>query len=852
VASVMENIEKKQYDRVNLALGLFVLLFSFIIYLITVQRTLSFWDCGEFIACSYILGVPHPPGNPLFCLIGRIFSILPIAADIGFRVNLLSVVSSAFAAMFGYFVVVKLIKEWYGGRLDTMQRLGAYTGGLIGSLLMAFSLTNWNSAVEAEVYGLSMFLITFLIWLILVWSDKRMEPGANKYLILIAYLSSLSIGIHLATYLIVPLIFILIFLVDKELLKNWAFWLTCVVLMSPLLSIVLFMYLAIGWLIITGAIYFLSNNRQKYALPFFMILASFAAFSVHTYIPIRAAQRPAINENAPSNWPAFKGFLDRKQYGQKSMAERMFVRRGTWGNQFGTHPRMGFWGFFWDQYGITGKVFIWTLFPLGLIGLGELVHRRWKKGVPFFLIVLAATVGLVLYMNFADGTMQGQLGADDAHLEVRDRDYFWQSGFILYALAIGIGFTAIWDLVYGALRRRGSIAKATAVLLVGLVLPVIALSKNYFEIDRSENFIPYDYAYNLLISADSNAVVFTNGDNDTFPVWCLQEVYGIRTDVRIANLSLLNTNWYIKQLKNDMGVPISFSDAQIDQLRHYRTSEGKLMRIQDIMIDNIIETNRWNVPVMFAVTVSDNNRSYKGQRVDDHLELSGMMYRLVKESGNDMIDAEKTTKLYIDEFKYRGVADSTISKDENSSRLTNNYAAGFVYAAEMMRKDGKTDEAVGLMKKAIEVVPGAWQNYAFLAQLYVNLDSIQALDEMLHQASSSVDLSQVRMSLANTYWGRQKKSEAYEILNEGLATNPNAKNTYSQLLSYYYRDKEYDSLEALLVRWIGANPDDAEAREALVEVRKFIKQEAGSTSVNVKQLDVPAASDSQKSTDTSR
>lgn len=840
--AVDETVEKKQIDVINLYFGLFVLLSSFVVYLLTVQQTLSFWDCGEYIACSYILGVPHPPGNPLFVLIGRLFSILPVAADIGFRVNLLSVVSSAFAAMFGYFIVVKLVKDWFGEEFDTIRRIGAYAAGLIGALLMAFSYTNWNSAVEAEVYGLSMLAITLIIWLVLTWVEKRHESGSSKYLILIAYLGSLSIGVHLAAFLILPMVFLLILLVDKSLRRNWMFWVTCAVLLVPLMSITKFMYISAAWAVISGLIYFMSGRNKQLAVPFLMVLAGFTAFTVHTYVPIRAELRPAINENAPTykDWGAFERFLDRKQYGQESMVERMFERRGDWSNQFGTHRRMGFWGFFWKQYGITGHLFTFTLFPLGLIGLGELLHRRWKKGVPIFLMVLAATVGLVIYMNFADGTMQGQLGADDAHLEVRDRDYFWQSGFVLFALAIGIGFAGIWDMVYSGLRRRRDLAKLTLGLLLALVLPVAAVAKNYQEMDRSNNFIPYDYAYNLLVSADSNAVVFTNGDNDTFPVWCLQEVYGIRQDVRIANLSLINTSWYIKQLKNELGVPISFTNAQIDGLRHTRTSDGRLMRIQDIMIDNIIETNRWKEPIHFAVTVSDHNRLYKGKSIDDHLEMTGMMYRLTRESGRDMIDAEETVRLYTEEYKYRGVADSTIYKDENSARLTNNYAAGFMYAADMMKREGKIEDALKMMRRSIEIVPGSWQSYAYLMQLYSDLDSLDTAAGLLARAPRDGNISQLWVTLANEYWLKQRKNEAYDLLKTRLAVVPDDKTVYGQLMSFYYRDQAYDSLESLLALWLDDHPDDSEASAALTEVRKLTQPDTAATGIEVKQVDVPS------------
>ncbi len=825
-------------DRVNLGLGIFVYLFTFIVYLMTVQRTVSFWDCGEFVACSAILGIPHPPGAPLWILIGRIFSILPTASDIGFRINIISVLTSSGAAMFGYFVIVKFVRDWFGETITDVQRLGMYAAGLFGSLIMAFAFSNWNSAIEAEVYGAAMLLMMIIIWATLCWAERRDQPGANKWLILIAYLSVLSIGIHMTTYLIMPFIYLMIILISDTLRRDWRIWVTGLVLLSIVISIPLFIYCLPIWLLICSAIY-LTKRNPVWALPFYLMVAGFAGWTCQSYIIIRANEKPAINENAPDNWSKFMSYIERKQYGQGSMVVRMFTRRGALANQFGRHPHMGFWGYFENQYGITKTAFTFTLFPLGLWGLWELWIRRKEKGIPFFFMVFAATAGMVLYMNFADGTMAGKFLNDEAYLEVRDRDYFWQPGFILFAMAIGLGFAALWDILYRIFATKGA-PKAVYGMLVFLFVPLVALKANYHENDRSNNYISWDYAYNLLMSADKDAVVFTNGDNDTFPVWALQYAYGIRKDVRIANLSLINTDWYIKQLKNEMGVPISLSDAQIENLHPYRTPDGKIHRVQDDMIDNIIETNRWNVPVHFATTVSDDNRLYKGKPIDDHLEMNGMMYRVKKDSGKEMVDIDGTIGLYQNTFRFRGVADSTVFKDENAARLTNNYSAGFLMASEGLRKKGDYSEAIQLAKQSLGVVPGQWQTYAYLMQLYTDMDSLPRAEEIARSAPPSVDVEMGWIAIATGLWQDNKdKARAYQILSGILERNPNHENAYQQLLRIYYQDKQYDSLENLLTRWGSNHPNDTDVQDALAEVRRLKSMDTLRTGVRVRQVDVP-------------
>ena len=568
--------------------------------------------------------------------------MLPTASDIGFRINLISVITSAGSAMFGYFVIVKFVRDWYGENITDVQKLGMYASGLIGSLLMAFCFSNWNSAIEAEVYGAAMLLMMIILWATLCWAERREQPGANKWLVLVAFLSALSLCVHQTTYLIMPFIYLMIVMLSENLRRDWRIWVTGVILLSVVVSIPFFLYGGAIWLVICAATY-LSKRNPAWALPFFMMAATAAGWSCQAYIIVRADEKPAINENAPDNWNTFMSYLERKQYGTESMVTRMFTRRGTWANQFGRHEHMGFWGYFENQYGIKKTLFTFTLFPLGLWGLVELWLRRKEKGLPYFLMVFAGTVGMVLYMNFADGTMAGKFATDEAYLEVRDRDYFWQPGFILFAMAIGIGFAALWDILHRYFASKGRPSTVNAMLIFTLV-PLVALKANFHENDRSNNFISWDYAYNLLSSCDQNAIVFTNGDNDTFPVWALQYAYGIRKDVRIANLSLINTDWYIKQLKNEMGVPISLSDAQIEGLRHMRMPDGKILRVQDVMIDNIIETSRWNTPIHFAVTVSDDNRIYKGKPIDDHLEMSGMMYRLKKETIKETVDVDRTIR----------------------------------------------------------------------------------------------------------------------------------------------------------------------------------------------------------------
>ena len=590
--------QKKEFDKINALLAVLVAIISFIIYRLTVAPTLSYWDCGEFIACAHILGNPHPPGSPLFVLVGRVFDLLHLGADVAFRINLVSVVSSTFSAMFTYLVMVRLVSSWYAGTQNyRLGRLIAYVAGITGALFMAFGETNWNNSVEAEVYGLSMLLMMAMFWLGLKWFDYRYSPQGQRIVLLTAFLAMLSVGVHLTVFLVVPFVAVFFSLKREASHNDWGviagffvFELLLIMVLTGsyanyriflglsavafvgvlfyvrnkihwpvLLSFAALSPIMIGfypflagliiWSVLATLIYF-ATRKELWRLAMLIMVAGAIGFSVHIYIPVRSTMHPIIDENTPSrSFKTFVDFLDRKQYGNISMTERMFARRGTWQNQFGDHARMGFLRFFKDQY--SSEALFPIFFIIGLLGMFVMAMRNPSWGYIFIALFLIASVGLVLYMNFADGTKYNP-NTGDAYQEVRDRDYFFTPAFILFGMAIGLGMGGIMELVREWTSKLGEKTSRLAVIATSILVltPIIPAQANYFANNRSRNHMAYCYAYNLLSSCDRNAILFTSGDNDTFPVWCVQEIYNFRKDIRVVNFSLLNTDWYTWQLSN--------------------------------------------------------------------------------------------------------------------------------------------------------------------------------------------------------------------------------------------------------------------------------------------------------------
>ncbi len=810
-------------DRLHPVLAALVLLIAFLIYNATKAPTLSFWDCGEFIACSNILGIPHPPGTPLYIMIGRIFSIIPFHADISARVNMFSAMSGAFASMFAFLILYRVIKLWSAkNTFSGWSRAVAYIGAIVGTSMFSFGRTHWNNTMEAEVYSPAMLLLVISIWLFLRWHDRRDERNSDKYLVLIMYLAFLSIGIHMTTFMFMPALFLMVVLFSERHRRDFRFYITGTLLFLIALSLDLFFENSyfflngIWFVVLIWGTLFTRQYMWRFSLALF--LAAVLGLSCQIYTPIRSAQKPSINQNNPSqSFATFKRFLERKQYGEQSMLKRAMTRRGEWENQLGNHQRMGFWGFFSEQYGINGRHF-GVLFVLGLLGLFELARRRPKIGWPFILMILLGTIILVWYMNFADGTRQDPL-TGQGHIEVRDRDYFFTPGFILFGMAIGLGVAGLLEMAREALsgKKKALQTPIMAVLSFLVLLAAVPLKANYFYCDRSRNYTPYDFADNLLKSCEPNSILFIGGDNDTFPIWCLQEVYNVRPDVTAVNLSLSNTNWYLKQVRDYMGIPLRWNDREIDAMRHRVSADGKMYRVQDQVLDEILTINQWERPINFALTVGVEARQYRGRDLGNYLVMRGMVYRLNKGERPGSIDMEKTRDLFDNEFSFRSLADSTIYKDGRTKSLTGNYTTALVLMADSLRKIEDYDEAIRLTRQAIRLVPFEYQSFNYLTQLFVDADYEDSIPGVMEEVSPE-RLREIYFiwGLANKYKGDRQKAK--DILQKTIELYPRYKDAFREYTLLLYEDNQLSELQDLVRVWLTNNPKDEEARRIMQEL----------------------------------
>ncbi len=786
-------MDPKKLNRL-IAVGVFFA--ALLTYIRTLSPTVVFWDVGEFCAAAFSLQVPHPPGAPLFLLIAKIASLFPIVGDIAVRMHFMSAFSAAAAVAFLYLVTVDLIELWRGVPTTMFDKVVVYGSSVIGALSLAYSKTFWFNAVEAEVYGLSMFFVGLILWLGLRWYERAERDSGDRYLLLIAYIVGLAVGVHLLAILALWPVMLLWYFRNHEFeMKSFMKFMVG----ATVIFLVIYpgivkelpslldgdfrgtksdLITVIPIVALIGAAFFVYRSQREkrrllnVALLGFLLIV--LGISTYAMVYIRANAQPPMNENDPSTIGRLVSYLNREQYGSAPMLERrwdadpekqayharyksdldymwryqivhMYFRYLGW-NYIGSEGDM-------RDAGVDVKQLLLVPFILGLIG----AWYQWKRQpkISFIMIVTFVLMGvlLALYQNQQEP-------------QPRERDYFYVGSYFVFSLWIAFGVLGIIDLLKERVGRQAMGVGAGVLVAAFVFVPANMFRVNFDDADRTGNYVAWDYSYNLLQSCEPDAILFTNGDNDTFPLWYLQDVEAVRRDVRIVNLSLVNTSWYIKQLKHQephgaKRVPISLSDAEIADIRPMQyeprmmelpvgpevvrrfttedkltidtaiTNNGvlrfymphameysglKLLRAQDIMVYDIVRTNNWQRPVYFAMTVADDGKI--GLR--EYMRLSGLAFKLVPAKANPYwagID-EQTMRTHIFSapvqpsltyqpgFRWRGLADSTVYYDEDTRRLlTNNYRNMFISLALYYSQGNRQEEVAPILDRMEEVIP---------------------------------------------------------------------------------------------------------------------------------------------------
>ena len=792
------------YKNLNNILGWLIFAIATFTYCSTIEPTASFWDCGEYIACSQKLEVGHPPGAPFFLLVAKFFSLFSFGdvTKAAMWINIMSALCSSFSILFLFWTITRLAKKVIiksGETIEGAKMFAILGSGSIGALAYTFSDSFWFSAVEGEVYAMSSFFTAIVFWAILKWEEEADEPLATRWIILIAYLMGLSIGVHLLNLLVIPAICFIYYY--KKYNFTWKGWfvtgilslvilggiqagiipgivklsadyelfftntlglgfntgtifyfilLLCFITFAIIYSLkekesyfkitfytaIVFAVFALisgkgagsflSRLVILGgmvaALHYLKNKKEilnTIALSFAMMLIGYSSFFI---LVIRSQANTPMDENDPENAITLLSYLNREQYGdwpigygnyynapldkQKPYLDgnpvyakdkesgkyiitddrkesdpnydkefctvfpRMWSTQASheaayrhWGNIKGRpkqitnnegeaetvyvptfvenltyfkNYQIGYmylryfaWNFIGRQNDVQGLTnnptegnwitglksfddarldvnsdylpstlsnnkgnnkFYGLPFILGLIGIIYLLRK--DKATSFVVAALFLLTGLaiVVYLN-------------QYPYQPRERDYAYAASFYAYAIWIGFGMLAIFDFL--SKKINGKIA-VTIAFILSVGIPALMASEGWDDHNRSNRTMSRDFAVNYLNSCAKNAILFTNGDNDTFPLWYAQEVEGIRTDVRVVNLSLLQTDWYINQMRRaayeSAPVPFTLDPKKYVQgtrdVIYFNDQDLGYVDIKELMkfVASDDPQNKWQIP----------------------------------------------------------------------------------------------------------------------------------------------------------------------------------------------------------------------------------------------------------------
>ena len=672
------------YRRLNNIAGWVVFVISFAVYLLTIEPTVSFWDCGEFILSAFKLQVGHPPGAPLFLMIGRISTLFAFGdlQKVALMMNAMSALASAFTILFLFWSITHLVRRVYtiNGELEERQILPIICAGIIGSLAYTFSDTFWFSAVEGELYAVSSLITGLVFWAMLKWEEEADREDSGRWIILIAYIMGLGLGVHRLNLLVLPvLVFVYYFrkyeislkgIIKTLILSGIMLWIMVFVIVPGVPEVAgwfeLFFVNAIGLPYNSGLLVFLavlfgglafairySLKSGRVVLNYVMtsILVVMIGYSSYAMIVIRSSARPPMNQNNPSDIFSLSYYINMKQYGSAPLFHGQYysapivnIERKTAGynkvngkyepyyrpeytysDKFVTiFPRMyssdsnhkpayEYWGkvqgrrftvgsetvvrpvfsenlryFFRYQVGFMyWRYFMWNFAGRqnDVQGNGNSIHGNWISGInlidearlgnlelyppdlqtnkgrnTYFFLPLIIGLGGLLWQWKRDNKgfwlvmifffMTGLaiiLFLNQYPNQPRERDYAYAGSFYAFAIWIGMGFMFFYEQLQRFLNEKPS-AIITFVALL-FAAPILMAVQNWDDHSRAGRYTARDIAANYLNSTAPNSILFTYGDNDSFPVWYVQDVEQVRTDVRVANLSYIQAGWYIDMMR---------------------------------------------------------------------------------------------------------------------------------------------------------------------------------------------------------------------------------------------------------------------------------------------------------------
>lgn len=701
------------YKKLNNIIGWAVFAIATVVYVLTLEPTTSWWDCGEYISTAYKLEVGHPPGAPFFQLLGRFFTLFAFGNTqyVAYMINLMSALSSSFTILFLYWTITRFARKLTDGEMTNNKAYAVFASAIVGALAFTFTDSFWFSAVEGEVYAMSSLFTAVVFWAILKWEEVSDTPYSYRWLILIAYVVGLSIGVHLLNLLAIPAITYVIYFKKYKKVDFKGFVLAGfigLVILSFIMYLIipmtvkmagsfeLFFVNSIGLPFNSGSYIFFAllialivfawrfTYKKRYQIAHVAVIGItfiLIGYSSFFMIVIRANANPPINENDPRDPISMLSYLLREQYGgwplgygqyynadvtewkdgspvyvkdtkagkyvitdKRESSEPVYnpelssVFPRMWSNtkpehinmykayltskgkavrvmgadgqekieykpSFGDNLRFFFqyqlghsyfryfmWNFAGRQNDIESQpnirngnwisgiksidamrlgnqdelpfaaqnparnTFYFLPLILGLIGFIFHFNKNIKDFWVVLLLFVMTGIAIIVYLNVTP-------------YQPRERDYAYVGSYYAFAIWMGLGVLALIQGLSKKMNMKMATAGVFAVTMVAV--PGLLASEGWDDHDRSGKTTARDFAINYLESCEPNAILFVNGDNDTFPLWYIQEVEGIRTDIRVVNYMLASGPWYVHQLQrkiyNSEKVPLSIEPAKYNK-----------------------------------------------------------------------------------------------------------------------------------------------------------------------------------------------------------------------------------------------------------------------------------------------
>ena len=977
------------YSKLNTIGGWIVFFIAAFVYISTMEPTSSFWDCGEFIATSYKLEVGHPPGAPLFLMIGRVFSMFATPETAAYWVNMISALSSAFTIMFLFWTITYFARKIsVGNNLDELtdgKMIAVLGSGLVGSLAYAFSDTFWFSAVEAEVYAMSLLFTAIVFWGILRWEEEADKPHSSRWIVFISYMVGLSIGVHLLNLLAIPaLAFVYYFKKHKVTPKGIAITALVGVLIlgfvqkgiipgvvkmaslfelmfvnslgMPFQSGVLFFIFGLGAAVAYGIYFTHKKGHVLYNTILLSLAVILIGYSSYAMISIRSLANPPMDENNPENVFNLLSYLNREQYGSQPIltgqqfntplnAQEPYAdgnpvysqdfKKGVyyvsddrkasvpnyakeftaffprmwssdnkhvkayknWSNFKGrpvryngktiNKPTFGenltyffnyqvnwmyfryfFWNFggkqndtqghgsFTDGNWISGisvldnmrlgnqdvlpdhwennparNTFFLLPFLLGLLGLVYHIKKDKKDFSIVAMLFFFTGLAIIIYLN-------------QCPFQPRERDYAYGGSFYAFAIWIGIGVYALFDTLQEQAKMNGKMAAIASTLICLLAVPTLMAKEGWDDHDRSDRYTARDLAKAYLDSCAPNAILFTNGDNDTFPLWYVQEVEGHRTDVRVINLSLLNTDWYIEQMDRK-AYDSERAPFSLDPIDYKQGTRDYLPVVNMNKKDVFVDIKK----VINFISDDANRRVFGADKLMNYFPTNKFSLKVDKQkvlAAGIVPDAKKNQ--VVNEINWSIKKNYILKKDMMIMDILANFNwerpvyfaittgnAAYIGLEKYFQLEGLAYRLVPFEGKSFDGQTGYVNTDIMYENLmtkfeYGNMDDPSVyMDE--NNRRMCMNLRNNFARLAEALFREGKKDKAVEVLDRCIATMPNENIPYNFFIlpavESYYKMGEYDKANEIVKILLTMYTQESDYYFALDNERfKQIKNEA--------------------------